>query len=128
MELLFHMQQKMRIMRSFLVYSLISLSTVFCFQLTITDYNGFVLSIAGQKVVTDVTANDGLWHFICAGWTASGGQWSIYKDGYLADSGSNLAKGRKIKKGGMIVIGQEQDEEGGKFSAAESFIGRLTRC
>ena len=25
------------------------------------------------------------------------------------------------------MIGQEQDEEGGKFSAAESFHGRLTR-
>ena len=29
-------------------------------QLTITDYNGFVLSVAGEKVVTDVTANDGI--------------------------------------------------------------------
>ena len=37
-------------------------------QLTITDYNGFVLSISGEKVVTDVTANDGLWHFICTTW------------------------------------------------------------
>ena len=29
-------------------------------ELTITDYNGFVLSVAGEKVVTDVTANDGI--------------------------------------------------------------------
>ena len=40
----------------------------FLFQLTVTDYNGFVLSVKGEKVVTDVTANDGAWHFICLAW------------------------------------------------------------
>ena len=96
-------------------------------QLTITHYNGFVLSIAGEKVVTDVTANDGCWHFICAAWTSAGGRWTVYKDGLLADFGEKLAEGSRVKAGGQIVIGQEQDEEGGKFSAAESFHGRLTR-
>ena len=97
------------------------------FKLTITDYNGFVLSIAGEKVVTDVTANDGLWHFICTTWTSAGGRWTVFKDGILADFGQKLSAGSRIRGGGQIVIGQEQDEEGGKFSAAESFHGRLTR-
>ena len=86
-----------------------------------------MLSIAGHKVVTDVTGNDGLWHFICTTWTSAGGKWSVFKDGVLADSGTNLANGKRVKSGGMIVIGQEQDEQGGKFSAAESFHGRITR-
>ena len=52
-------------------------------QLTITDYNGFVLSISGEKVVTDVTANDGLWHFICTTWRSQvqrilASHWSEY--------------------------------------------------
>ena len=97
------------------------------FQLTITDYNGFVLSIAGEKVVTDVTGNDGLWHFICSTWSSRGGTWSVYKDGLLADSGDGLAAGGQVRQGGLIVIGQEQDEAGGKFSAAESFHGKITR-
>ena len=36
--------------------------------MTVTDYNGFVLSVKGEKVVTDVTANDGKWHFIALTW------------------------------------------------------------
>ena len=75
-------------------------------QLTITDYNGFVLSIAGEKVVTDVTANDGLWHFICTTWTSAGGSWSVFKDGVLADFGQKLATGSRVRAGGQIVIGQ----------------------
>ena len=66
-------------------------------QLTITDYNGFVLSVAGEKVVTDVTANDGLWHFICTSWLSETGEWYVYKDGVLSDSGEGLAKGSHIK-------------------------------
>lgn len=51
--------------------------------LTLTDYSGFVLYINGEKVVTDVTANDGQWHLICVTWTSEGGHWHIYADGQL---------------------------------------------
>ena len=77
--------------------------------------------------MTDVTANDGVWHLICTTWSSSRGEWEVYKDGHLADSGTGLAKGRSVEAGGLLVIGQEQDEPGGKFSAAESFHGRMTR-
>jgi hypothetical protein len=96
-------------------------------QLTITDYNGFVLSVAGEKVVTDVTATDGLWHFICATWRSEGGEWQVLRDGRLADRGSGLAAGRRVGAGGRVVLGQEQDIKGGGFSVAESFQGQMTR-
>ena len=96
-------------------------------ELTITDYNGFVLSVAGEKVVTDVTATDGRWHFICFSWRALDGGWQVLRDGLLADRGEGLATGRRIEAGGLVVLGQEQDERGGGFSAAESFQGQMTR-
>ena len=99
----------------------------YCPQLTITDYNGLVLSVAGEKVVTDVTATDGMWHFICVSWSSVGGEWQVLKDGELADGGSGLATSRRVEPGGLIVLGQEQDEKGGRFSAAESFQGQMTR-
>ena len=37
-------------------------------ELTLTDYSGFVLAVAGRKVVTDVAANDGDWNAICVSW------------------------------------------------------------
>ena len=96
-------------------------------ELTITDYNGFVLSVAGEKVVTDVTATDGRWHFICFTWRSLDGGWQVLRDGMLADRGEGLATGRTIEAGGLVVLGQEQDERGGGFSAAESFQGQMTR-
>ena len=36
--------------------------------LTLTDYSGFVLAVAGRKVVTDVAANSGDWTAICVSW------------------------------------------------------------
>lgn len=77
--------------------------------------------------MTDVTANDGVWHMICTSWSSETGSWEVYKDGQLVDSGSGLAAGQSVEKGGLLVIGQEQDEPGGRFSAAESFQGRMTR-
>ena len=37
-------------------------------ELTLTDYSGFVLAVAGRKVVTDVAANGGDWTAICVSW------------------------------------------------------------
>ena len=46
--------------------------------MTVTDYNGFVLSVKGEKVVTDVTANDGKWHFIALTWDSYTGTFKSY--------------------------------------------------
>lgn len=32
---------------------------------TFTDYNGFVLYINGQNVITDIKIIDDVWHFLC---------------------------------------------------------------
>ena len=77
--------------------------------------------------MTDVTATDGGWHFICASWRALGGEWKVMKDGEVVDGGAGLAVDRRVAAGGLIVLGQEQDQEGGRFSAAESFQGQMTR-
>ncbi len=73
------------------------------------------------KIVTDVTANDGTWHFLAVTWQSRGGEWRIYRDGTLQDRGEGLASGQLIQEGGLVVIGQEQDDRGDDFSAAESF-------
>ncbi|XP_072018441.1 sushi, von Willebrand factor type A, EGF and pentraxin domain-containing protein 1-like [Amphiura filiformis] len=49
--------------------------------LTLMDYTGFALYINGQAVVTDVTANDGLWHHIIVTWSNQERDWHIYKGG-----------------------------------------------
>lgn len=93
---------------------------------TLTDYSGFVIYINGVQKVTDVTSNDGLWHLVCITWSSSpDGLWSIYSDGELRSRGNGLATNTTISPRGTVILGQEQDNRGGGFSNAESFVGQL---
>lgn len=92
---------------------------------TFTDYNGFVLYVNGNHIVTDITINDGLWHFICVTWTSLSGFYEVYLDGSLHQTGYNLSSGNFIESGGSLVLGQEQDDLGSSFSESESFIGKI---
>ena len=94
-------------------------------EITFTDYNGFVLSVKGNKVVTDITANNGEWTFLCVTWRSSDGDWKIYKNGKMADKGKDLSRGLKIEANGILILGQEQDTLGGGFSGSEAFRGKL---
>ncbi|RLU26420.1 hypothetical protein DMN91_000214 [Ooceraea biroi] len=92
---------------------------------TITDYNGFVLYVNGEKVVTDIKVNDGYWHFLCVTWESEYGSWRVFVDGILKDSGVRLARGAIVQANGSLVVGQEQDRLGGGFSESEAFLGKL---
>jgi len=52
--------------------------------------------VNGERIVTDITANDGFWHSICVMWHSSNGEWSIYIDAKLGDNGTGLANGTFI--------------------------------
>ncbi|GBN09560.1 Sushi, von Willebrand factor type A, EGF and pentraxin domain-containing protein 1, partial [Araneus ventricosus] len=94
--------------------------------LTLTDYSGFVLYVNMEKVVTDVTANDGHWHHICITWSSNHGAWALYKDGVEQDSGIGLAPNTYIPMSGTLILGQDQDKRGAGFSTPESFVGTMT--
>ena len=53
-------------------------------------------AFSGNKVVTDVTANDGTWTFLCAVWSSGEGYWAVFQDAILADEGKGLSKGETI--------------------------------
>ncbi|XP_030767169.1 sushi, von Willebrand factor type A, EGF and pentraxin domain-containing protein 1-like [Sitophilus oryzae] len=92
---------------------------------TLTDYTGLVLYVNKEYIVTDVLLNDGYWHHICAAWQSVNGEYQIFVDGSLINSGRNLASGSKIEGNGYLVIGQEQDDIGGKFSQSQTFVGNM---
>ena len=76
--------------------------------------------------VTSQSANDGKWHHICQSWENKGGSWKLYKDGVVVAKGTGLKTGQVLKKGGSIMLGQEQDSLGGGFDAKQRFIGMMT--
>ena len=63
--------------------------------------------------MTDITANDGTWTFLCVTWSSLEGLWVIYVNGQVIDHGEKLSEGQKIASGGVLVVGQEQDSPGG---------------
>jgi len=66
-------------------------------ELALTDCNGFVIYVAGDDEVTDVSIADGTWHHVAVSWRSHLGVWNIYKDGQRLDGGQGLAAGRLLK-------------------------------
>ncbi|XP_078367117.1 neuronal pentraxin-1-like isoform X4 [Oculina patagonica] len=96
-------------------------------ELLLHDYRNFWFWIGGtQSGKTSVSANDGNWHHICATWENTAGSRKMYKDGKVAFSATGVKTGYVIRGGGALVLGQEQDSEGGTFDAKQSFIGEMT--
>ncbi|KAK9871009.1 hypothetical protein WA026_009969 [Henosepilachna vigintioctopunctata] len=93
---------------------------------TLTDYTGLIMYVNGQYIATNVFLNDGIWHHVCATWRSNEGIYQVYIDGNLRQFGSGLSANRLISGNGYMIIGQEQDTLGGKFSQAETFVGRMT--
>ncbi|XP_045479696.1 sushi, von Willebrand factor type A, EGF and pentraxin domain-containing protein 1-like [Harmonia axyridis] len=92
----------------------------------LTDYTGLIMYVNGKYIATDVLLNDGIWHHVCATWASLDGIYQVFIDGKLRQFGSGLSIGKSIKAHGSMIIGQEQDALGGKFSQSETFVGRMT--
>ncbi|XP_047126957.1 sushi, von Willebrand factor type A, EGF and pentraxin domain-containing protein 1 isoform X1 [Hydra vulgaris] len=96
--------------------------------LVLTDYTNFIIFINNQSQSLGFGANDGKWHHIVVTWSSSSGLLTSYKDGVLQKRGSiPIEQGKKIPKGGIFIIGEEQDEFGAGFTPAESFYGDLSQ-
>eukprot|EP00118_Oscarella_pearsei_P016356 m.155183 g.155183 ORF g.155183 m.155183 type:complete len:2420 (+) comp38660_c0_seq5:905-8164(+) len=104
-------------------YASPSVSNAFAIQ----DYTGFVIFVNDQRAFSDIKVNDGAWHHVAVTWTSSGGNWQFFRDSRLIVSGSGLKPGGTILGGGLIVIGQDQDEIGGGFVASESMVGSVSQ-
>jgi hypothetical protein len=68
---------------------------------------------------------DGEWHHVAITWRSSDGRLQYYKDGTLKSTKTNEAKGDSLKSSGSLVLGQDQDTQGGGFESAQRYIGRL---
>jgi len=96
--------------------------------LVLTDYSNFNLVINNKTQQLRFGANDGLWHHVAVTWRSSTGAWKAYRDGILVSSSNEaFQQYQTISKGGLFVLGEEQDEIGGEFTPGESFFGDLSQ-
>jgi|GEM_PF-5040054 len=69
--------------------------------------------------------SDGDIHTLSFSWDNTFGDWAVYVDGQLVDSGTSLADGSTIASGGTLLFGQDQDSVNGGFQTNEQFNGTL---
>ncbi|KAK4287699.1 hypothetical protein Pmani_039234, partial [Petrolisthes manimaculis] len=96
-----------------------------------TDHRvgGVRAAVGGQWVEATVTTPVRYWCHFCLSVHLGSGNWSIYKDGELADTGVFPDVGeerRGVTAGGVLVVGQEQDSLGGGYHQDQSFSGEFT--
>eukprot|EP00879_Flechtneria_rotunda_P000467 GHRR01000568.1.p1 GENE.GHRR01000568.1~~GHRR01000568.1.p1 ORF type:complete len:1094 (+),score=373.48 GHRR01000568.1:402-3284(+) len=96
----------------------------------IFNYNSFGVSVMedeGQLSdhLSGVATTDGLWHHIAVTWESSTGTVILYLDSREVWR-VNRGKGKKIPSGGTLVIGREQDCQGGCFDSAAGAAGKVS--
>ncbi|KAL5249263.1 hypothetical protein ACHWQZ_G018200 [Mnemiopsis leidyi] len=65
------------------------------------------------------------WVHLCTAWDSESGVATISVNGEVKATKENYQKGEKIRGGGYLVIGQEQDSLGGNFDANQAFVGKI---
>lgn len=92
---------------------------------TLFDHTNLKVYI-GSKYERDtgVASCDGQWRHISVCWRGGDGLIVIYRDGAVAHR-DTLAPGERIRGGGSLMIGQDQDEPGGKTDPAQAFTGEM---
>lgn len=88
-------------------------------------FSRLVIYINNKHIVTDINLNDGRWNYLCFTWNSTFGSYNFYLNGNNVRNGTRFAQGTEINPDGKLVIGQEQDMLGGRFSQSESFLGKL---
>ncbi|XP_070554791.1 sushi, von Willebrand factor type A, EGF and pentraxin domain-containing protein 1-like [Ptychodera flava] len=90
-------------------------------------FGDFKFQLNGETMYVDLTIDDGTWHYVVVTWTNQDGELKFYFDGVLASQRQHLQEGAVIPGGGVLILGQEQDELGGGFSPPESLVADLSR-
>ena len=82
-----------------------------------------VISESLRKIYRAV--NNGYWRHICATWENTAGSWNFYIDGAQVVNGEDFETGHVIKSNGIVILGQDQDNYGGRFEQIQSFFGEM---
>ena len=69
---------------------------------------------------------DGQKHHVCVKWENKAGSWNLTVDGQITNHGSRFKVGHVIRRGGIVIVGQDQDSYGGTFQWYQSFTGKIS--
>lgn len=94
-------------------------------EFLIYNHTNFQIYVGGIATAnTGVSVKDTSWHHIAVTWKSSNGNVKIYKDSKESYKGT-LQTGYSILNGKSLVLGQDQDAEGGGFDINQALFGSL---
>ncbi|OCT85703.1 pentraxin fusion protein [Xenopus laevis] len=62
---------------------------------------------------------------LCITWESSSGTTAFWVDGKMTVRKTYRQKHR-VRPGGTVILGQDQDSQGGRFDSSQSFVGEIT--
>ncbi|XP_078697477.1 uncharacterized protein LOC144925373 [Branchiostoma floridae x Branchiostoma belcheri] len=89
---------------------------------------GYTFMVDNQRANVDIPeVLDGQWHVVAITWRNSDGQWRVMVDGEERASGSGLARGHRIRRGGTWYFGQDVSQVGDRprFERNREYVGDL---
>ncbi|KAI8469316.1 MAG: concanavalin A-like lectin/glucanase domain-containing protein [Monoraphidium minutum] len=94
------------------------------------NYNSWGVSVMEDEGtmadhLSGVSATDGQWHHVAVTWDSSTGRVRLYQDGRQVWSVIR-GLGKTIPSGGTLVVGREQDCQGGCFDSSKGAIGSVS--
>ncbi|XP_023209820.1 C-reactive protein 1.4-like [Centruroides sculpturatus] len=70
----------------------------------------------------------GEWYHLCVSWFNANGHLQVYTNGYRCHNNTNnntIARGAFIPKGGVFIVGQDQDALDGGYDADQAWFGDI---
>lgn len=81
------------------------------------------LFVGGTSNTSGISANDGVFHIMNAGWQSSNGAVSVWKDGSLSYTTTGFRTGTSMVTGGSLALANEQDAPDASYEAIQDHIG-----
>ncbi|XP_051865804.1 mucosal pentraxin-like isoform X3 [Pristis pectinata] len=86
----------------------------------------WVLELAAQQIPFELPDPGSLLRHLCVSWESETGRITLWADGRRSLV-KTARQGQKVTGGGVVILGQEQDQVGGGFDAKQSFVGELSQ-
>lgn len=93
-------------------------------EFLIRDARNLTIQITGDEgVQTGIDVADNNWHHVAISWSSATGEIRGYLDGYQLHQSDGFRAEYSLVAGGTIVLGQEQDIQGGGFDDFQRMVG-----
>ncbi|XP_072892826.1 C-reactive protein-like isoform X2 [Hemitrygon akajei] len=90
------------------------------------ETKGFNLYLMTSEAIFQLPEAGSLHRHLCVSWESETGYAIVWVDGKRSLA-KTLWQGHRVKGGGVIILGQDQDEVEGGFDADQSFVGQISQ-